>query len=44
MVIIEDFRGLNKAHTVLLLVVTSLLWIPLKYQHRASNSNLDRMA
>jgi hypothetical protein len=44
MVVIEDLRRFKEADTMLLLVVASFLGIPLEYQHRASDSNLDRMA
>jgi hypothetical protein len=40
MVIVEYLRCFKQADAMLLLVFTSLLRIPLKYQHRASNSNL----
>lgn len=40
MIVIEDLRGLKKADAMLLLVLAGLLRIPLKYQHRASDSNL----
>ena len=39
MIVIEDLRGLKKADAMLL-VLAGLLRIPLKYQHRASDSNL----
>jgi hypothetical protein len=40
MIVAEDFRGLEKADAMVLLVLTSLFGIPLEYQHCASDSNL----
>jgi hypothetical protein len=37
MIIIEDLWCLKEGDAMFLLVLTSLLWIPLKYQHRDSN-------
>src|SRR5581483_5794491 len=40
MIVIEDLGCFEKADSVLLLVLPSLVRIPLEYQHRASDSNL----
>jgi len=40
MIIVEDLRCLKKADAMFLLVVSSLVGVPLEYQHCASSSNL----